>query len=71
LIEAKKLSGGLARQGFEAKKYYPEHSGGMEIFLSKPEGLDLSCRRGLTLPPAKAKMKSSGIVVIAVCIIAF
>ncbi|RKD15209.1 hypothetical protein BCY91_06765 [Pelobium manganitolerans] len=55
LIEAKKLSGGLARQGFEAKKYYPERSVGVEIFLSKPEGLDLFCRRGLTLPQQKPK----------------
>jgi len=53
LIEAKKLSGGLVRQGFEGKKYYPERSGGVEIFLSKPEGLGLACRRGLTLPQQK------------------
>jgi len=43
LIEAKKLCGGLAGQGFEAKKYYPEQSGGVEIFLSKPGGLGLEC----------------------------
>jgi len=55
LIEAKKLCGGLARQGFEAKKYYLKRSGKVEIYLSKPEGHGLDCRRGLNLPQQKPK----------------
>jgi len=58
LIEAKKLCGGLASQDFEAKKYYPERSGGVEIYLSKPEGHGLDCRRGLNLPLQKSQEES-------------
>jgi len=55
LIEAKKMWVSLVRQGFEAKKYYPDRSGGVEIYLSKPEGHGLACRRGLNLPQQKPK----------------
>ena len=37
----KKRSGGLSR--FLRKKYYPKRSAGVEIFFSKPGGLDLYC----------------------------
>ena len=30
---------------FFGKKYYPERSGGVEIFFQKPAGLDLYCRK--------------------------
>jgi hypothetical protein len=62
LIEAEKLCGGLASQDFEAKKYYPERSTGVEIYLSKPEGLGLDCRRGLNLPLQKSQEESLGMI---------
>jgi hypothetical protein len=31
------------------KKYYPERSAGVEIFLQKPAGLDLYCREAALL----------------------
>lgn len=58
LIEAEKLCGGLASQDFEAKKYYPKRSVGVEIYLSKPEGHGLDCRRGLNLPLQKSQEES-------------
>lgn len=52
LVEAKNLSGGLGRQGFAAKKYYPK---AWRFFCSNPKGIGLANRRGITLPQQKPK----------------
>ena len=53
----KKMSEGLARQDFVAGKYYPKHSGGVEILQFKPEGLGLAWRSGLSLLIQKPKIR--------------
>ena len=41
LIEAEKLCGGLVRQGFEAKKYYPQQSKVWRFICPNPKGTAL------------------------------
>ncbi len=48
------MCGRQAYPDFVVNKYYPEGSGGVEIYLSKPEGYGLVCRRGLNLPQQKS-----------------